>query len=158
MNTPSASRPSRRADPVRPFTAGAYGLVLLGVGHLALSAASASAARTPRQREADTVMRESAFTLLGLERTLLDVFHGISVAMALFAVTCGLLILAAVRRAPALVRHRTAFGRIALAASLAGLVVSVLLLPPPPIVVLTGTSCAFAVSLRRAAPAARPDP
>ncbi|MFF9060101.1 hypothetical protein ACF09K_15665 [Streptomyces sp. NPDC014882] len=158
MNTTIASRPLRRADPVRPFTAGACGLILLGVGHLALSAASTLATRTPQQRAADTAMRESTLTLLGLERTLLDVFDGISVAMTLFVVTCGLLILAAVRHAPTLVRHRTAFGWIALSASLAGLATSVLLLPPPPIIVLTGTSCAFAVSLRRALPAARTGP
>ncbi|MEU0118824.1 hypothetical protein ABZ137_35405 [Streptomyces bobili] len=155
MNTTVTSRPLRRADPVRPFAVGAYGFVFLGVGHLALSAASAAATRTPQQREADTAMRESAFTLLGLERTVLDVFNGISIAMALFAITCGLLILAAVRHAPVLVRRRTAFGWIPLALSLAALATSVLLLPPPPIIVLTLTSCAFALSLRRAVPAAR---
>jgi hypothetical protein len=156
VNTAATTRPLHRADPVRPFTVGAYGLVLLGIGHLALSAVAASATRTPRQRETDTAMRESTFTLLGLERAVLDVFHGMSVAMALFSVTCGLLILAALRHAPALVRQRTAFGWIALTASLAVLAISVLLLPPPPIIVLTLTSCAFALSLRRAAPAAHP--
>ncbi|MFC9288321.1 hypothetical protein [Streptomyces sp. NPDC057052] len=155
MNTAATSRPLRRVDSVRPFTVGAHGFVLLGLGHLALSAASAAATRTPRQREADTAMRESTFTLLGLERTVLDVFDGISIAMALFAVGCGLLILVAVRHTPALVQRRTAFGWITLGLSLAGLVTSVLLLPPPPIIVLTLTSCAFALSLRRAVPAAR---
>ncbi|MFD9304845.1 hypothetical protein ACFWCB_19660 [Streptomyces sp. NPDC060048] len=154
MNTTVTPRPLRRAAPVRAFTLGAYGLVFLGAGHLALSAASSLATRTERQRELDAAMRESTFALLGLQRTVLDVFNGLSVAMAFFSVTCGLLILAAVRHSPTLVQRRTAFGWIALTSSLAALVVSVLLLPPPPIIVLTITSCAFAVSLRGAAPAA----
>ncbi|MGX1272489.1 LIC_13387 family protein [Streptomyces phaeoluteigriseus] len=155
MNTAATTRPLRRADPVRPFAVGAYGFVFLGVGHLALSAASAAEARTPQRRAADNAMRESTLTLLGLERTVLDVFNGISIVMALFVIACGLLILAAARHAPTLVRHRTAFGWLTLALSMAALVASVLLLPPPPIVTLTFTSCALALSLRRAAPSAR---
>lgn len=156
MNTAATPRPPTRADSVRPFTVGAYGFVLLGVGHLSLSAADALTARTPERRAVDTAMRESTVTLLGLDRTVLDVFNGMSIAMAFFGITCGLLSLAAVRHAPALVRRRTAFGWTALALSLAVLAVSVLLLPPPPIIVLTVTSCAFALSLRRAsAPSAR---
>ncbi|GGP99369.1 LIC_13387 family protein [Streptomyces roseolilacinus] len=151
MNTTATPRPLSRADSVRPFTIGAYGFVFLGTGHLALSTVEALATRTPERRELDTAMRESTFALLGLERTVLDLFNGMSIAMAFFAVTCGLLILAAVRHAPALVQRRTAFGWTALAVSLAVLTVSVLLLPPPPIIVLTVTSCAFALSLRRAA-------
>ncbi|MFF8382412.1 hypothetical protein ACF053_02020 [Streptomyces kanasensis] len=156
MNTAVTSRPLPRADSVRPFTVGAYGFVFLGVGHLALSAVAAAATATPQRRAVDTAMRESTFALLGLERTLIDVFNGMSIAMAFFAIACGLLVLAAVRHAPTLVQHRTAFGWIALVVSLAVLAVSVLLLPPPPIVVLTVSSCAFALSLRRAAaPSAR---
>ncbi|MFD4020350.1 LIC_13387 family protein [Streptomyces sindenensis] len=98
-------------------------------------------------------MRESTFTLLGLERTALDVTHGMSIAMALFAIACGLLMLAAVRHAPDLVRRRTAFGRVSLAASLAALGLALLLLPAPPIVILPVTSYAFALSLRRGAKA-----
>ncbi|QNE77601.1 hypothetical protein F0344_26070 [Streptomyces finlayi] len=156
MNSAVTSRPLSRADSVRPFRVGAYGFVFLGIGHLALSAAAAAATQTPERREVDTAMRESTFALLGLERTVLDVFNGMSIAMAFFSITCGLLILAAVRHAPDLVQRRTAFGWFALAVSLAVLAVSVLLLPPPPIVVLTITSCAFALSLRRATtPSAR---
>jgi hypothetical protein len=151
MNTAVTSRPPlSRADPVRPFRVGACGFVLLGVGHLTLSAAETLTTRTSERREVDSAMRESTVALPGLDRTVLDVFHGMSIAMAFFAVTCGLLILTAVRHAPALVRRRTAFGWTALAVSLAVLAVSVLLLPPPPILVLTVTSCAFALSLRRA--------
>ncbi|GGZ33303.1 hypothetical protein GCM10010387_29300 [Streptomyces inusitatus] len=153
MNPTYTSRPLPRADSVRPFTVGAYGFVLLGVGHLALSAVSALT-KTPRQRETDTAMREPAFTLLGLERTVLDLFNGFSIAMALFIIASGLLLLTAIHHSPALVQHRTAFGRVALTVSLAALAISVPLLPPPPIVILTITSCAFALSLRRAAPAA----
>ncbi|MDN3293358.1 hypothetical protein QWM81_04695 [Streptomyces ficellus] len=155
MNTTVISGPLRRADSVQPFVVGAYGFVVLGIGHLALSAASALATKTPRQRAADTAMRESTFSLLGLERAVLDVFTGISIVMALSIITCGLLILTAVRHAPTLVQRRTAFGWITLTLSLAALAISVLLLPLPPIVVLTLTSCAFALSLRRAVPAAR---
>jgi hypothetical protein len=155
VNTTVASRPLRRADSVRPFAVGAYGFVFLGIGHLALSAASTLATQTPQQREVDTAMRESTFTLLGLERTILDAFNGFSIAMALFIIACGFLILAAVRHAPALVQRRTAFGWTTFTLSLVALAISVLLLPPPPIVVLTITSCAFALSLRRAVPAAR---
>ncbi|WP_051860253.1 LIC_13387 family protein [Streptomyces anulatus] len=150
MTTAVTSRPRSRGDSVRPFTVGALGFVLLGTGHLILSVVAASATPTQEQRDADTAMRESTFALMGLERTVLDVFNGMSIAMALLSVTCGLLILAALRHAPALVRRRTAFGWTALAASLTALAVSVLLLPPPPVVVLTVTSCAFALSLRRA--------
>lgn len=146
-----AARTSAGAGAVRPFKVGAYGYVVLGVGHLALSAVMASAARTPEQRTADTALRESAFTLLGLERSTLDVTHGMSIAMALFAVTCGLLMLAAVRHAPGLVQRRTAFVRVPLVASLTALGAALLLLPVPPIAVLTVTSCAFALSLRRGA-------
>lgn len=152
MNSTTASRSPDRDDTVRPAVVGAYGFVVLGIGHLVLSAASASADPTPGRREVDTAMRESAFTLLGLERTVFDLFNGISVAMAFFVIACGLLILTAARHAPALVQQRTAFGWLALAVSLAVLAVSVLLLPPPPILVLTISSCAFGLSLRRAAP------
>ncbi|MET9319400.1 hypothetical protein ABZX75_04260 [Streptomyces sp. NPDC003038] len=151
----SATAPSvlpQSATSIRLFTAGAGGFVLLGTGHLALAAAMALGDPTPRQRATSAAMRESSMTLLGLERSTLDVFHGMSLVMALFAIVCGLLALAAVRHSPTLVERRTAFGGIALAASLAGLAISVLLLPPPPIVVLTLTSCAFALSLRRATP------
>ncbi|MFI0015139.1 LIC_13387 family protein [Streptomyces griseus] len=83
----------------------------------------------------------------------LDVTHGMSIAMALFAIACGLLMLAAVRHAPDLVRRRTAFGRVSLVASLAAFGLALLLLPAPPIVILPVTSCAFALSLRRGAAA-----
>ncbi|MEW1613726.1 MULTISPECIES: LIC_13387 family protein [unclassified Streptomyces] len=156
MNSAVTSHPLPPADSVRPFKVGAYGFVLLGLGHLALSAVAASAARTPERSAAERAMRESTLVLLGLERTVLDVFNGMSIAMAFFSITCGLLILAAVRHAPVLVQRRTAFGWIALAVSLAVLATALLLLPPPPIVVLTVCACAFALSLRRAAtPAAR---
>ncbi|MFG3397090.1 LIC_13387 family protein [Streptomyces parvus] len=151
MNTAIAARTSTGADPVRPFRIGAYGFVVLGAGHLAFVAAAASATPTPEQRRADTAMRESTFTLLGLERTTLDVTHGMSIAMAFFAVACGLLMLAAVRHAPDLVRRRTAFGWVSLVASLATLGLALLLLPAPPIVILPVTSYAFALSLRRGA-------
>ncbi|MFB7232248.1 hypothetical protein ACFCY9_31425 [Streptomyces fimicarius] len=151
MNTAIPARTSTGADPVRPFRIGAYGFVVLGAGHLAFTAAKASATPTPEQRTADAAMRESTFTLLGLERTTLDVTHGMSIAMALFVIACGLLMLAAVRQAPDLVRRRTAFGRVSLVASLAALGLALLLLPAPPIVILPVTSCAFALSLRRGA-------
>lgn len=156
MNTAVSPRSPSRTDSVRPFTVGAYGFVILGIGHLALSTVTALAAQTPQQRATDAAMQESTFTLLGLERTALDLFTGMSIAMALFSLTCGLLILAAVRHAPALVQRRTAFGWIALATSLAVLAISLVLLPPAPISVLTVTSCAFALSLRRAAPSPTP--
>ncbi|MCX4824563.1 hypothetical protein OG883_32845 [Streptomyces sp. NBC_01142] len=152
MNSTDTSRPVRRADSVRPFAVGAYGFVALGIGHLAFATAAALATQTPQQRDADTAMRESTVTLLGLERTLLDAFNGFSIVMALFAGACGLLALAAIRHAPTLVQRRTAFGWIALAVSLVALAISIRLLPPPPIAVLTLTSCAFALSLRRATP------
>ncbi|MCL6290354.1 hypothetical protein PV689_15950 [Streptomyces sp. ATCC51928] len=153
MNTAIPARTSTGADPVRPFRIGAYGFVVLGAGHLVFTAARASATPTPEQRTADAAMRESTFTLLGLERTALDVTHGMSIAMALFAIACGLLMLTAVRHAPDLVRRRTAFGRVPLVASLAALGLALLLLPAPPIVILPVTSCAFALSLRRGAAA-----
>lgn len=151
VNTAMPARTSTGADPVRPFRIGAYGFVVLGAGHLAFTAARASATPTPEQRAADTAMRESTFTLLGLERTTLDVTHGMSIAMALFVIACGLLMLAAVRHAPHLVRRRTAFGRVSLVTSLAAFGLALLLLPAPPIVILPITSCAFALSLRRGA-------
>ncbi|MFH9263933.1 hypothetical protein ACH4KN_06655 [Streptomyces sp. NPDC017546] len=85
MSGVATSRPFTRRDPVRPFKVGAYGFVFLGTGHLALSAAAALATRTPERREVDTVMRESTYALLGLERTVLDVFNGMSIAMAFLA-------------------------------------------------------------------------
>ncbi|MDX3593457.1 hypothetical protein PV749_20255 [Streptomyces sp. ID03-2B] len=153
MNTAIPARTSTGADPVRPFRIGAYGFVVLGAGHLVFTAARASATPTPEQRMADAAMRESTFTLLGLERTTLDVTHGMSIAMALFAIAiaCGLLMLTAVRHAPDLVRRRTAFGRVSLVASLAAFGLALLLLPAPPIAILPVTSCAFALALRRGA-------
>ncbi|MYR79419.1 hypothetical protein K7395_20910 [Streptomyces filamentosus] len=151
MNTAIPARTSTGADPVRAFRIGAYGFVVLGVGHLAFVAAKASATPTPEQRTADTAMRESTVTLLGLERTTFDVTHGMSIAMGLFVVACGLLMLAAVRQAPGLVRRRTAFGWVSLAASLTALGLALLLLPAPPIIILPVTSYAFALSLRRGA-------
>ncbi len=152
MSVTDTARTICRVDSVRPFAIGAGGFVLLGVGHLAFATVAALSTQTPQQHATETVMRESTVTLLGLERTVLDVFDGLSITMALFAVACGLLTLAAIRHAPTLVQRRTAFGWITLAVSLAALAVSVQLLPPPPIVVLTVTSCAFALSLRRATP------
>ncbi|CAM5650482.1 hypothetical protein SAVIM338S_06509 [Streptomyces avidinii] len=157
MTTTDTSRPTRLPGAVRPFVVGARGFVVLGAGHLTLVAmARTLVTQTPQQRATEAAMRESAETLLGLERTTLDVFSGLSIAMALFAIACGLLLLAAVRHAPALVRRRTSFGWFALLTSLATLAVSGWLLPVPPIAVLTVTSCAFALSLRRAG--ARPHP
>ncbi|MFG2974514.1 hypothetical protein ACGFYY_16170 [Streptomyces sp. NPDC048331] len=141
-----------RPKPLRPFRVGAGGFLLLGTGHLSLTAATALGDPTPQQRASSEAMRESSTTLLGLERSTLDVVEGMSLAMALFVVVCGLLALTAARHAPALIERRTAFGWIALVASLVGLAISVLLLPVPPIVVLAVTSCAFALSLRRATP------
>ncbi|MEV6655237.1 hypothetical protein [Streptomyces sp. NPDC051219] len=152
MSGTDTSRPIRRAGSIRQFAVGAWGFVLLGIGHLAFATAAALATQTPQQRDADTAMRESTFTLLGLERTILDAFNGFSIVMALFASACGLLALAAIRHAPTLVQRRTAFGWITLAVSVAALAISIQLLPPPPIAVLTITSCAFALSLRSATP------
>ncbi|MCJ0872117.1 hypothetical protein [Streptomyces sp. AP-93] len=97
-------------------------------------------------------MRAARMTLLGLERTTLEVVHGMSSVMALFVMSCALLALFAAHHSPALIERRTAFGWTLLATSLAGLAISTLFLPPPPIIILTVTSCAFALSLRRAAP------
>ncbi|MFJ3514017.1 hypothetical protein OG444_36015 [Streptomyces sp. NBC_01232] len=141
-----------RPKPLRPFRVGAGGFLLLGTGHLALAAATALADPTPEQQASSAAMRESRTTLLGLERSTLDIVQGMSLVMALFVIVCGLLALTAVRHAPALIERRTPFGWIPLVASLVGLALSVLLLPMPPIVVLTVTSCAFALSLRRATP------
>ncbi|GAB3957979.1 LIC_13387 family protein [Streptomyces sparsus] len=151
--TATDSRPAAPSitPSTRPFLLGAAGFVLVGAGHLVFSAAAALADRTPQQEATDAVMRDATVTLLGLERSTLEVFHGFSIAMALFAIACGLLALTAVRLAPELARRRNAFGWTALATSLGGLAVAVLLLPPPPIVVLTLTSGAFAWSLHRAA-------
>ncbi|MEU9144354.1 hypothetical protein [Streptomyces sp. NPDC048349] len=150
----SATVPSvlrHKAGPLRPFTVGAGGFVLLGTGHLALAVAAAWGDRSPEQEASSAAMRASSVTLLGLERSTLDVVHGMSSVMALFIISTALLALFAARHAPALVERRTAFGWTLLAVSLVGLALSVVFLPPPPIVVLTVTSCAFALSLRRAA-------
>ncbi|MGW7172108.1 LIC_13387 family protein [Streptomyces xanthophaeus] len=142
----------QRPEPLRPFKVGVGGFLILGTGHLALAAATAWGNPTPQQEASSAAMRATSMTLLGLERTTLDVVHGMSSAMALFAITCALLALFAARHSPDLIERRTAFGWTLLAASLVGLAISALLLPPPPIIVLTVTSCAFALSLRRAAP------
>ncbi|MGW6915857.1 LIC_13387 family protein [Kitasatospora sp. NPDC054939] len=155
MNSAVSTRPTHRTGALRPFRVGAYSFVVLGTGHLVLSGAMELAAQTPERREVQDAMRKSGLTVLGVERTTLDVFNGISIAMALFIVTCGLLALTVARHAPALVEHRTAFGWICLAASLVGLAISVLLLPVPPIAVLTVAACAFALALHRAAPSGR---
>ncbi|MEU9304752.1 hypothetical protein [Streptomyces sp. NPDC048269] len=147
---PSALR--RKPEPLGPFQVGASGFVLLGTGHLALAAAAAWGDPTPQQEASSAAMRATSMTLLGLERSTLDVFHGMSSVMALFVISCAVLALFAARHSPALVERRTAFGWTLLAVSLGGLAMSALLLPPPPIVVLTVTSCAFALSLRRAKP------
>ncbi|MER5488405.1 hypothetical protein ABT024_35030 [Streptomyces sp. NPDC002812] len=139
-------------NPLRPFRIGAGGFLVLGTGHLALAAVAALDDPTPQQRASSAAMRESSMTLLGLERSTLDIVQGMSLAMALFVIACGLLALTVVRHAPALVERRTAFGWTTLVASLVGLAISVLLLPMPPIVILAITSCAFALSLRRATP------
>ena len=145
---PTALR--RKPEPLRPFKVGAGGLVLLGTGHLALAAAAAWGDPTPQQEASSAAMRATSMTLLGVERSTLDVVHGMSSVMALFVISCALLALFAARHSPALIERRTAFGWTLLAASLVGLAISALFLPPPPIVVLTVTSCAFALSLRRA--------
>ncbi|MCX5129310.1 hypothetical protein [Streptomyces sp. NBC_00347] len=139
-------------EPLRPFRIGAGGFLVLGTGHLALAAVAALDDPTPQQQASSAAMQESSMTLLGLERSTLDIVQGMSLAMALFVIACGLLALTVVRHAPALVERRTAFGWITLVASLVGLAISVLLLPMPPIVILAITSCAFALSLRRATP------
>ncbi|MFJ2750588.1 hypothetical protein [Streptomyces sp. NPDC087297] len=151
---PSALRPvlPRRPGALRPFKVGAGGFVLLGTAHLALAGAAAWGEPTPQQEASSAAMRETSMRLLGLERSTLDVVNGMSAVMALFVISCALLALFAARHSPALVERRTAFGWTLLAASLAGLAISAVFLPLPPIVVLTVTSCAFALSLRRAAP------
>ncbi|MGW5849964.1 LIC_13387 family protein [Streptomyces sp. NPDC055254] len=152
MSAIAPTAPRRTPEPLRPFTVGAGGLVLLGTGHLALAAAAAWGDQTPQQEASSAAMRATSTTLLGLERSTLDVVHGMSSVMALFVISCALLALFAARHSPTLIERRTAFGWTLLAASLVGLAISALFLPPPPIVVLTVTSGAFALSLRRATP------
>ncbi|MFD3807235.1 hypothetical protein ACFWSF_15745 [Streptomyces sp. NPDC058611] len=150
----SATAPSvvrHGPEPLRPFKVGAGGFVLLGTGHLALAAAAAWGDPTPQQAASSAALRATGMTLLGLERSTLDVVNGMSAVMALFVISSALLALFAARQAPALVERRTAFGWTLLATSLVGLAISAVFLPPPPIAVLTVTSCAFALSLRRAA-------
>ncbi|MFJ6797308.1 hypothetical protein [Streptomyces sp. NPDC091268] len=137
---------------LRPFKVGVGGFLLLGTAHLAFDAAAVWGEPTPQQEASAAALRASSVTLLGLERTTFEVVHGMSSAMALFVIACAVLALFAVRHSPALIERRTAFGWTLLAASAIGLAISALLLPPPPIIVLTVTSCAFALSLRRAAP------
>lgn len=150
MSATAPAVPGHEPEPLRPFKVGAGGFLLLGTGHLALAAAAAWSDLTPQQEASSAAMRATSMTLLGLERSTLDVVNGMSCVMALFVISCGLLALFAARHSPALVERRTAFGWTLLAASLLGLAISALLLPPPPIAVLTVTSCAFALSLRRA--------
>ncbi|MFD3721943.1 hypothetical protein [Streptomyces sp. NPDC058674] len=149
---PSVLRRTPQPGPMRPFTVGAGGFLLLGAGHLALVAAAAWGDPSPDQEASSAAMRATSTTLLGLERTTLDVVHGMSSVMALFVVSCALLALFAARHSPALVERRTAFGWTLLGASVVGLAISALFLPPPPIVVLTVTTCAFALALHRATP------
>ncbi|OEJ30438.1 LIC_13387 family protein [Streptomyces subrutilus] len=152
MSAYAPSTPRNKPDALRPFRVGAGGLVLLATGHLALAAAAAWGDPTPQQEASSAAMRASSMTLLGLERSTLDVVNGMSSVMALFVIACALLALFAARHSPSLVERRTAFGWTLLAVSLAGLAISALFLPPPPIAVLAVTSCAFAMSLRRANP------
>ncbi|MGW7456696.1 LIC_13387 family protein [Streptomyces sp. NPDC054797] len=152
MSTTAPSLPRHKPEPLRPFKVGANGFLVLGAGHLALAAAAALGDPTPQQEASSAAMRAASMTLLGLERSTLDLVNGMSSVMALFVIACALLARFAVRHSPALVERRTAFGWTLLAASVVGLAISTLLLPLPPIVVLTVTSCAFALSLRRAAP------
>ncbi|MEJ8640257.1 hypothetical protein WKI68_00180 [Streptomyces sp. MS1.HAVA.3] len=137
---------------MRSFKVGVGGFLLLGTGHLALTGAAAWGDPTAQQEAASAAMRSTSMNLLGLERSTLDVVNGMSSVMALFVISCALLALFAARHCPTLVERRTAFGWTLLAASLVGLAISAFLLPLPPIAVLTVTSCAFALSLRRAAP------
>ncbi|MEV8536900.1 hypothetical protein [Streptomyces sp. NPDC051211] len=139
----------RRPVPLWAFRTGAGGFVLLGAGHLALVGAAVRDP-SPEQQASSRAMGETRMTLLGLERSTLEVFQGMSLAMALFVITCGALGLTAVRQFPALVQRRTAFGWTFLAASLVGLATSLMFLPLPPTVILTVTTCAFALTLRRA--------
>ncbi|MFD3760910.1 hypothetical protein [Streptomyces sp. NPDC058622] len=150
---PSAIGHGHRPGPgaLRPFKVGAGGFVLLGTGHLAIAAAAAWGDPTPEQEASSAAMRATGMTMLGLERSTLDLVNGMSAVMALFVISGAALALLAARHSPALVERRTAFGWTLLATSLAGLAISALFLPPPPIAVLTVTSCAFALSLRRAA-------
>ncbi|MFZ3494865.1 LIC_13387 family protein [Streptomyces sp. 5.8] len=151
----SATAPSvlrHKPAPLGPFKVGVGGFFFLGTGHLSLAAAEAWGDPTPQQEASSAAMRATSMTLLGLERTTLEVVHGMSSVMGLFVISCALLALFAARHSPALIERRTAFGWTLLAASLVGLALSALFLPPPPIVVLAVTSCAFALSLRRAAP------
>lgn len=151
----SASAPSvlrRKPEPLRPFKVGVGGFALLGTAHLALTGAAALAEPTPQQEATSAAMRATKMNLLGLERSTLDVVNGMSSVMALFVISCALLALLAARHSPALVERRTAFGWTLLATSLVGLAISAFFLPLPPIAVLTVTSCAFALSLRRAMP------
>ncbi|MFD3325661.1 hypothetical protein [Streptomyces sp. NPDC058701] len=151
MNATAPAVTRHAAQPLRPFRVGVGGLVLLGAGHLALAAAAAWGDPTAEQAASSAAMRATNMTLLGLERSTLDVVNGMSTVMALFVISSALLALFAARQAPALVERRTAFGWTLLATSLAGLAISALFLPPPPIAVLAVTSCAFGLSLRRAA-------
>ncbi|MDX2389325.1 MULTISPECIES: hypothetical protein [unclassified Streptomyces] len=152
MSATTSAALGQKPEPLRPFKVGVGGFLLLGTGHLALAAATAWGNQTPQEEASSAAMRATTMTLLGLERTTLDVVHGMSSVMALFVISCALLSLFAARHSPTLIERRTAFGWTLLAASLVGLAISALFLPPPPIIVLTVTSCAFALSLRRAAP------
>jgi hypothetical protein len=126
------------------FRCGAAALVVLGVGHLALSLPR-SLRRSPQQRAIDEVMRAHVVRIVGRDCNLRDLNAGFSLAMGLLSVAFGVADLL-YASTPGIVAS-SSLAWLNLAVSLILWVVSVRAFPPPPIVVLAVASVCFGMAL-----------
>lgn len=140
------------------FRIGAWAWVATGVGHLAITVASALGPPEPSAARAVAAMREHSTEIAGLRRSLRDLDQGMSLVMAVALVFGGAVCLLVARSAPDLVTRSRTLSGVCLAGSLVVLGLSVWLLPVPPIVLFAVACAAFGRTLATARPevSARP--
>ena len=90
----------------RPVIIGAWCFVTLGTAHLFVMVGSIAVGPAVATEEALDAMRLAESSLLGIDRNMAAMYYGFSAVMALLAISYGLLNLAVVRLAPALLFSR----------------------------------------------------
>jgi hypothetical protein len=140
-------------DPVSPpglqrlFRFGAWCFIVLGVTHLVVAGVDALGSPDPATQRALDAMGGVPTTLPGVRTDLAQLYHGFSVAMALFGIGFGLLNLLVLWQAPLIVVHGTALLWVDAAVSALLLAVALLAFPAPPIVATTAALAAYGWAL-----------
>ena len=133
----------------RAFAVGSWAMVVTGLIHLAAHFAGRGGPHAnPQEAQLIELATTYRFTMMGVQRTLMQVFDGFSLSLTVLLLAAGLQNLIALRSGLSLrgVRRLSWIGVLAGAALLA---LSVTSFPPPPIVLFSFVTAAFLSSALR---------